>query len=67
MLRKRKEPKRRSLALTLMRDVEGTAALKQEMFQKLRAAGMLANEDPSDLEEAERMLRELAAMEKGSG
>jgi hypothetical protein len=53
-----------SLALTLMRDVEGTAALKQEMFQKLRAAGMFANEDPSDLEEAERMLRELEEREK---
>src|SRR5262245_213123 len=39
MLRKRKEPKRKSIALTLMRDVQGTAAQKLEMFEKVRAAG----------------------------
>jgi hypothetical protein len=28
------------------------------MFEKVRAAGGFAKEDPADLEEAERMLRE---------
>jgi hypothetical protein len=36
LLRKRKEPKRKSIALTLMRDVQGTAADKLAMFQKVR-------------------------------
>ena len=36
------------------------------MFQKVKAAGGFANEDPVDLEEAEKMLRAVAAMEKGS-
>jgi hypothetical protein len=55
------------LALSLMRDAQGTAAQKLAMFQKVRAAGGFAKEDPADLEEAERMLREFVAMEKGSG
>jgi hypothetical protein len=65
MLGKREEPKRKSIALTLMRDVQGTAAQKLEMFEKVRAAGGFASEHPADLAEAERMLLELAAMEKG--
>jgi hypothetical protein len=32
MLRKRKEPKRKSIALTLMRDMQGTAAEKLALF-----------------------------------
>jgi hypothetical protein len=64
MLRKRKERKRRSIALTLMRDMEGTAALKQEMFEKLRDAGAFANEHPADVKEAEKLLRTFAATEK---
>jgi len=64
VLRKRKEPKRKSIALTLMRDVQGTAAQKLEMFEKVRAAGGFANEDPADLADAEKMLREFVAMEK---
>jgi hypothetical protein len=64
MLRERKEPKRKSIALTLMRDVQGTAAQKLEMFEKVRAAGGFAREHPADLVEAEKMLREFAAMEK---
>ena len=67
MLRKRKEPKRKSIAMTLMRDVQGSAAQKLAMFEKVRAAGGFAKEDPAELEEAEKMLREFAAMERGSG
>ena len=64
---KRKEPKRKSIAMTLMRDVQGTAAEKLAMFEKVRAAGGFANEHAADLAEAEKMLREFAAMERGSG
>ena len=66
MLRKRKEPKRKSIAMTLMRDVQGSAAEKLRMFEKVRAAGGFANEHPADLAEAEKMLRDFAAMEKYS-
>ena len=65
MLGKKKEPKRKSIALSLMRDVQGSAAEKLRMFEKVRAAGGFANELPADLAEAEKMLREFAAMEKG--
>jgi hypothetical protein len=65
MLRKRKESKRKSIALILMRDLQGSAAQKLAMFEKVRAAGGFAKE--SDLAEAERMLREFAAIEKGTG
>ena len=64
MLQKRKEPKRKSIALTLMRDVQGSAAQKLVMFEKVRAAGGFAKENAADLAEAERMLREFVAMEK---
>ena len=64
MLGKRKEPKRKSIALSLMRDVQGSAAQKLAMFEKMRAAGGFANERPFDLAEAEKMLREFVAMEK---
>ena len=37
---------------------------KLPMFEKARAAGGFANEHPADLAEAEKMLREFAAMEK---
>ena len=67
MLGKRKEPKRKSIAMTLMRDVQGTSAAKLAMFEKMRAAGGFANEHPADLAEAEKMLREFVAMEEGSG
>ena len=65
MLGKRKEAKRKSIAMTLMRDVQGTAAQKLAMFEKVRAAGGFANELPADLAEAERMLQVFVAMEKG--
>jgi hypothetical protein len=67
MLPKRKEPKRKSIALSLMRDLQGSAAQKLAMFEKVRAAGGFASEDPADLAEAERLLREFAAVEKESG
>src|SRR5262245_24568425 len=38
MLQKRKELKKKSIALTLMRDVQGSAAEKLRMFEKVRAA-----------------------------
>jgi len=66
MLRKRKQPKRNSIAMSLMRDLQGSAAEKLRMFEKVRAAGGFANERPADLVEAEKMLREFVAMEKGS-
>ena len=66
VLRKRKPPKRKSIAMTLMRDVQGSAAEKLAMFEKMRAASGFANELPADLAEAERMLREIAGMEKGA-
>jgi hypothetical protein len=66
MLGKRKQPKRKSIAMTLMRDVQGSAAEKHVMFEKVRVAGGFANEHPGDLAEAEKLLREFAAMEKGA-
>ena len=64
MLGKQKEPKRKSIALSLMRDVQGSATEKLRMFEKVRAAGGFAREDPADLAEAERMLRDFVTMEK---
>ena len=64
MLAKRKEPKRKSIAMTLMRDIP--AAEKLAMFEEVRAAGGFAKEDPAELAEAEKMLRAFAAMENGS-
>ena len=64
MLRKRKARKPKSVAMTLMRDLKGSAAQKLAMFEKVRAAGGFTNEDPADLAQAERMLQEFAAMEK---
>jgi len=56
--------KRNSIAMSLMRDLQGSAAEKLRMFQKVRAAGGFAKEDPADLAEAEKMLREFVAMER---
>jgi len=61
------ELKRKSIAMTLMRDVQGSAAEKLRMFEKVRAAGGFAKENPAELAGAEKMLRKFAAMEKGSG
>ena len=39
MMPKRKEPKRKSIATTFMRDLQGSPAAKLAMFQGIRAAG----------------------------
>ena len=66
MLRKRKEPRaNKSIAETLMRDMQGTAAEKLALFEKLRALGGFDGEDQRALMKVERMLRTFAAMETG--
>ena len=65
MFKKRKQPKRKSIAMTLMRDMHGTPEQKLALFEKLKAAGGFANEDPADLARTEKMLRTFAATEKG--
>jgi hypothetical protein len=68
MLRKRKEEKvRRSVLETLLRDMQGTAAEKLALFERLKTAGAFVNEPAVGIAEAEKTLRMLAAMEKGSG
>jgi hypothetical protein len=52
--------------MTLMSDVQGSAAAKLAMFEKVRAADGFANEHPADLAEAEKMLREFVARERES-
>jgi hypothetical protein len=67
MLRKRKEAKaKRSILETLLRDMQGTPAEKLVLFERLKAAGAFVHESVAELGEAERALRGLAAMEKGS-
>jgi hypothetical protein len=52
MLPKPKDPTaKRSIAATLMRDIQGSAAEKLAMFQKMRAAGAFAKEDHSGARE----------------
>ena len=65
MLRKRKEPKaKKSVAEALLRDMQGTAAEKLALFQKLKARGGFAGADRAELLKIEQMLRTFAAMEK---
>jgi hypothetical protein len=65
MLRKRKRPKaKKSMVEALMRDMQGTAAEKLAMFEKLKAAGGFANASAAELRKVENMLRTFAAMEK---
>jgi hypothetical protein len=52
MLRTRRESKRKKLAMTLMHDLQGSAA-EIRMFSR-----EFANEHPADLDEAEETLRE---------
>jgi hypothetical protein len=66
MLRKRKEPKRKSISEALMRDMQGTAAQKLALFEKLKAAGGFDGEDRRELVKIENMLRTFAAPEKGN-
>jgi hypothetical protein len=68
MLRKKKEAKpKKSIAETLLRDMQGTAAEKLALFEKLKARGGFNGQDHRELLKVERMLRTFAAMEKGSG
>jgi hypothetical protein len=65
MLRKRKEPKaKKSVAEALLRDMQGTAAEKLALFEKLKARGGFDGEDRRELLKVERMLRTFAASEQ---
>jgi hypothetical protein len=46
MLRKRKERKGKSIAMTLMRDIQGSAAQKLAMFEKGESCGWLREGGP---------------------
>ena len=64
MLRKRKQPKpKKSLAEALLRDMQGTAAEKLALFEKVKVRGGFAGEDRAELLRVERMLRTFAATE----
>jgi hypothetical protein len=63
MLRKRKQPQpKRSVAETLLRDMQGTAT--EKLAQKLKARGGFTGEDGAELLRGKRMLRTFAATEK---
>ena len=47
-----------------MAPVQGSPAEKLALFQKVKAAGGFAKEDPAELKAAEDMLRTFAAVEK---
>jgi hypothetical protein len=65
MLRKRKEPKpKKSVVEALLRDMQGTAAEKLALFEKLKARGGFAGENRAELLKVARMLRTFAATEK---
>jgi hypothetical protein len=65
MLPKRKESKaKKSMVEALMRDMQGSAAEKLAMFEKLKAAGGFGNASASELRKVENMLKTFAAMEK---
>jgi len=65
MLRKRKEPKpKKSVAEALLRDMQGTAAEKLALLEKLKARGGFADEDRAEVLRVERMLRTFAATKK---
>ena len=65
MLRNRKQPKpKKSLAEALLRDMQGTAAEKLALFEKVKVRGGFAGEDRAELLRVERMLRTFATTEK---
>jgi len=65
MLRKRNQPKpKKSLAEALLRDMQGTAAEKLALFEKVKVRGGFAGEDRAELLRVERMLRTFATTEK---
>jgi hypothetical protein len=64
MLRKKKEPKaKKSVADALLRDMQGTAAEKLAMFEKLRERGAFEGVSRRELAKLEDMLRTFAALE----
>ena len=64
-MRKRREPKaKKTVAEALLRDMQGTAAEKLALFEKLKARGRFAGEYRAELLKVERMLRTFAATEK---
>jgi len=64
MLRKRLQPKpKKSLVEALLWDMQGTAAEKLALFEKVKARGDFAGEDRAELLRVERMLRTFAATE----
>ena len=63
-MRKQEKPKGMSIAMSIMRDVQGSASMKLAMFQRVRTSRGFAKEDPAELAEAEEMLRNFAAIEK---
>jgi hypothetical protein len=65
MLRKREAKAKKSVAAALLRDIQGTAAEKLALFEKLKARGGFDGEDRRELVKVERMLRTFAATEKG--
>jgi hypothetical protein len=67
MLRKREAKAKKSIAAALLRDIQGTAAEKLALFEKLKARGGFAGEDRRELVRVERMLRTFAAAEKHDG
>ena len=65
MLRKRKEPKaKKSIADALLCDMQGSAAEKLAMFEKLRERGAFEGVDKRELLKLENMLRTFAGTEK---
>ena len=66
MLRKRDVKVRKGILETLMRDMQGTAAQKLALFEKLKAAGGFASASGAEVAKAEKTLRAFAAMEKGN-
>ena len=64
MLKKKEAKAKKSIAETLLRDMQGSAAEKFALFEKLRARGGFAGEDRRELVKVENMLRTFAAMEK---
>jgi hypothetical protein len=50
MLRKRKEPKRKSVAEILLRDIQGSPAEKLALFRKVKATGRICKRGPGRVE-----------------
>ena len=60
----RKSKAKKTVAEALLRDMQGTAAEKLALFEKLKARGGFAGEDRAELLRVERTLRTFAATEK---